>query len=96
MAIGDGISMQMGTATTQRVPAAGVEEKITAILKEGTTDVLNSEDAGVTVAIIAAGVVTTTDPVGWNNCALMFDENANVRKEGTTDRVVICGVQTNA
>jgi hypothetical protein len=96
MAIGDAIAVIMGTAQTDRQPATGVEEKITSISKGGTTDELQFYDGNATVGFMVAALVTTTNPVGWENCAIMLTNEMRLRKTGTTDRIFICGVQTNA
>ena len=96
MAIGDAVAVFLGTGATTRTLAAGVEEQISCILKAGSTDNITMEDGSNSVEILAAATVTNAGTTNTYNMALMTDENMEVRKNGTTDRVYFGGVQTNA
>ena len=100
MAIGDAISVIMGPANTTRLPAAGVEEKITAIMKGGATDFVVND--GNNVSLLAGGATTDTADAtsstksGMMNLAVMITNSVGLQKLGTTDIIWVCGVQTNA
>lgn len=95
-AIGDAVSVMLGTATTTRQPASGVEEQLSALVKEGTTDSLSAFDGSAALGILAAAVKSSAD-VDPNvyNIAYMSSNAVYIRKEGTTDVVQVSGVQTN-
>ena len=99
MAIGDAVAQLMGAAETTRQPSSGVEEKITFIAKEGSTDRLDYSGA---IRIVNTGVTTmdsdataATDSRTFN-MALMITNSVYIIKQGTTDIIGIGGVQTNA
>ena len=58
MAVGDAVSVLMGTANVTRQPASGVEEQISAIVKVGTTDKLALDDGSGTHDILDATIAT--------------------------------------
>ena len=104
MAIGDAVSVNLGTAQTDRQPSSGVEEQITAVIHNGNTDPSAMYDGSVSMQIIAGGVNThTASAVGTTasnrqmyNMALMSTNAVYIRKMGTTDVIYFGGVQTNA
>jgi len=90
MAIGDAVAAFLGTATVNRQPSSGVEEQISAFVKHGTTDNISTYD-GTNVVII----FTSFSADKLNNSAIMITNSIYLRKEGTTDRCYVGGVQTN-
>jgi hypothetical protein len=95
-AIGDAVAVIIGTADVTRQPSSGVEEKITSLLKNGTTDVVTIEDATSGVAVVPAAVGGSTDIATMRLTGYMITNGLFINKTGTTDRLVIMGVQTNA
>ena len=102
MAIGDAFSAILGTATTNRQPASGVEEQLASISKNAVTDDLAIYDGSTTIAIIGhftTGQSTTgaNSAAGeFSNMSVMISNATYLRKTGTTDHVAISGVQTNS
>tara|TARA_Y100000310_G_scaffold268220_1_gene280727 strand:- start:104 stop:412 length:309 start_codon:yes stop_codon:yes gene_type:complete len=102
MAIGDAVAAFMGAAGTNRQPSSGVEEKITAVTKQQTTDSIAIYDGSNERDIVAAGAtVSNTDATasqhsGAHNMAYMITNSVYLRKGGSTDIVSVHGVQTNA
>jgi len=101
-AIGDAVAAYMGTATVNRQPSSGVEEQIAAIIKPDTTDHFFVYNGSTTDRIIANGARTDEkedSASAWNNipynCSIMITNSVYLRKDGTTDRVAVSGVQTN-
>ena len=102
MAIGDAVVAFMGTAITNRQPSSGVEEQITGIVSNGTTDSMNLYD-GSNVLALYDSAVATQRPAGHAgamigggyNLAIMITNAVYLRKDGTTDRDAVFGVQTN-
>ena len=103
MAIGDAVAAYMGTAATNRQPSAGVEEQISGLIKSETTDSMNIYDGSTEYAWYGAAI--RTDVVhgdaaatrnGPFNMALMITNSVYLRKGGTSNRVVVFGVQTNS
>jgi hypothetical protein len=105
MAIGDSVQQMIGAATTNRQPSSGVEEQISAIVKEGETDLIAVYNGSIFRAILRA-VIQTGDAVGDTanaperkdsyNTSIMITNSVYIRKAGTSDVVYIGGVQTNA
>jgi hypothetical protein len=103
MAIGDAVAVIMGTATTNRQPASGVEEQISSIVKHGTTDDVLLWDGSVQANLFEPAV-DLAEPQGNAgatrnmpfNMALMITNSVYLRKGGSTDRIYAGGVQTNA
>ena len=104
MAIGDAISLILGTAETPRQPASGVEEQISMIVKESGNDRIDVYN-GTTVVQAFLGTVRTYGPNDASaddfnatpyNMAWMLTNSVYMRKSGTTDNIYIGGVQTNA
>lgn len=103
MAIGDSVVFQLGTAADSHQPASGVEVQIMSIFKPGATDPVVMDDGSITAAILVPAIKTAqiqgdaaapnTEP---HNVAIMIDNGFFITKQGTTDNVVFCGVQTNA
>jgi len=103
MAIGDAVALYMGTAIENRQPSSGVEEQITAFNKSGGTDALNFYDGTTVLYIIDTNDKTVVDlsadtatRVMAENMAYMITNTIYLRKTGTSDRIVVMGVQTNA
>lgn len=104
MAIGDAVAAFLGTGTVNRQPAVGVEEQISSIIKPALTDAINLYDGTNTLVIIALnigtsaglGVSTQSGIASPANLAIMITNSVYLRKTGTTDRIYIGGVQTNA
>ena len=94
MAIGDAISITLGTATTAYQPASGVETQIMAYSKTGSTDQVSIQTSGVNFCTGNISGITETST--GKNIAYMFTNTVYPRKEGTTDTIWISGVQTNA
>lgn len=103
MAIGDAVAALLGTATTSRQPSSGVEEQISMIAKDSETDRISTTDGTNNVEWFAAAT-STQQPQGSSaatrnmpfNTACMLTNTIYITKQGTTDRVYIGGVQTNA
>ena len=103
MAVGDAVSTYMGTAETNYQPSSGVEVQITGIVSNGTTDSMNLYD-GTNVLALYDSAVATQRPAGnaaamiggGYNLAIMITNALYLRKDGTTDRDAVFGVQTNA
>lgn len=103
MAIGDCFSVNIGTATTDRQPASGVFEQISAIVKGQGTDGIALYD-GTNTPQIYPGAMLNNLPQGNaaatrnnpNNLALLIGNTVYVRKEGTSDRIALAGVQVDA
>ena len=102
MAIGDAIAVVLGSAETDRQPASGVEEQITAIVKGGTTGAPAIYDGSNTAEIIVPGNQTNLDVVdaaqagvASGNMALMITNSVYLRKTTASDTVYFAGVQTN-
>lgn len=105
MAIGDEAIQRLGTAAENRQPSAGVEEKVGSVMKQGTTDAFQLYDGTNSVEWLAAPAETGVRIAIGNNADLAFsaykqctmiDNSVYARKPGTTDIVVVSGVQTNA
>ena len=101
MAIGDAVAQLMGTAVTNRQPSSGVEEQISAIVKDLLTDSLFIYDGSNLITIIGIFNTHTTDNANAvhqpiYNASIMITNSAYLRKAGTTDRVFVSGVQTNS
>ena len=96
MAIGDAVAVFMGPGTTNRQPSAGVEERITANVSNGSTDPMTVYE-GVNFPSIVDGSVTgggATDLV--RQMKVIITNSIYLRKTGTTNLHYIGGVQTNA
>lgn len=103
MAIGDAVSAGMGTAEVTRQPSAGVEEKITSIIKEGATDIIRQYNGSTQIGIMQGAAITSPITTGTGAfyaslylLGLFIDNSTYLRKTGTTDIVHVSGVQTNA
>lgn len=103
MAIGDAFAVVLGTATTNRQPASGVFEQISAIAKDGTTDAAFYYDGSNELTILNAAVSpqqvqgsAAATRLTTMNTALLIGNDTYYRKGGTTDRHVISGVQVDA
>lgn len=101
-AIGDAIAVIIGTAATNRQPASGVEEQITSVDKSSTTDAIWMYDGTNNLSLLATTERTDLDMVNAiqiaaqpYNMAIMITNSVYIRKNGTTDRVYMGGVQTN-
>lgn len=103
MAIGDGFSILMGTAITNRQPSAGVFEQVGGIPKDNATDGIVTYDGTNSVNILATGVKTDNPQSAGNNItmnvynmALLIGNTVYIRKNGTTYRIAVSGVQVDA
>ncbi len=103
MAIGDAVSQILGTAATNRQPSSGVEEKITSIAKESGTDQAYAYDGTNTLELINGAAITgavhgNAAAVYFNalNVSVMLTNAVYFQKPGTSNRIHISGVQTNA
>ena len=103
MAIGDCFSVFLGTATANRQPSAGVFEVVRSITKAETTDAFVAYDGSNAVDIYFAAARTS---IGENfelnthltctlNLSHIIGNSVYVRKEGTTRRVGLSGVQVD-
>lgn len=99
MAVSDIWIQLFGTAVETRIPASGVAERVTFIVKPQGVDGIVLTDLSTDLIILAAtaendlGSVAafTLTPAG------LFIDNANsLEKIGTTDSVYMGGVQVNA
>ena len=102
MAVGDAIAVILGTATTNRQPAAGVVEQISAIVKSATTDAAAITDGSNPRSILTGSLVTGADSVDATapeahvyNMAFLSNNSVFIRKDGTTDRICFMGVQVD-
>jgi len=103
VAIGDCFAVFMGTATTNRQPAAGVFEEVSSLMKSGTVDDVLTYDGTDGVTQITGAVATDRDIIDSTqtshptfNMALKIGNTVYLRKAGTTDRIAISGVQVDA
>ena len=104
MAIGDAVSVILGTAATNRQPSSGVVEQLTAVVHNGNTDPSALYDGSTTVQILAGGVNTqTASAVGTTasnrsayNLAILSSNSVYIRKVGTTDQIAFSLVQVGA
>jgi len=104
MAIGDAIAVLLGTAETSLQPASGVEAQISSITANGNTDAPKLYDGTNNSQIIdgsvntqtASAVGTTGSPRNVYNMAIMITNSLWLLKAGTTDRLSVGGVYTNA
>jgi len=103
MAIGDAVSALLGTGTVTRQPSSGVEEQISCIAKSTVSDPLNIYDGSNTIAALEAGINTAvpashsaTANMTYYNISIMITNSVYIQKGGTTDRIYVGGVQTNA
>lgn len=101
MAVGDAFGQFLGAATESRQPAAGVEERVTVIAKLASTDTVLFDDATTTQGIVDAATLTNTVNTDAKNAAMfnlfiMITNTNFITKNGSTDTMYICGVQTNA
>ena len=101
-AVGDAVAQMMGAGPTNRQPAAGVEEKITSLVKEQATDGIGIYDGTTFRRLIDAANLTGGGPTGATqvqqpvySMGLMITNSVYLRKEGTTDIIGVSGVQTN-
>ena len=104
MAVGDAFSVILGTAVTDRQPSAGVEEQVTAALKDGATggNDLVMYNGSSTVTFLASNVRTYSPNPQANgdsphmdffNTAMHINNTVYIRKQGTSERIFCCGVQ---
>ena len=99
MAIGDAVAAFLGPGSVTRQPAAGVEERITAIVKDRTTDRLTTSGGGQDLNIMDAAIDLAATAGGPNSgylTGIMIDNSFFLAKTGTTDGIGVFGVQTNA
>jgi hypothetical protein len=102
-AIGDSFAVLLGNAATNRQPASGVFEEISSIITGGTTDPAQFYD-GTNSQQILNGVARTDINQGNSgavrfvpyNMAIKIGNAVYYRKNGTTDRHGVCGVQVDA
>lgn len=102
MAIGDAFVALVGTAETDRQPASGVFEKVTALSKEGLTDAITWRTASTPIGVINTSVSTiqpsaNAASINWAiyNMAIFISNTVFIRKNGTTDLAAWSGVQVN-
>jgi hypothetical protein len=103
MAIGDNFAVMMGTASTDRQPASGVVEQVSAIVKPSAGDNVVQYDGALEMDLFV-GAVQTSVPWGNTNSfrnmpynmAIMIDNGTYLRKRLTTDRISAHGVQIDA
>lgn len=102
--IGDSFSVFMGTATVERNPASGVFEEISHINVDLVTDQVTLGDGTNEVSLFHQNVATY-QPAGHANApsqtpynmAIKIGNNSiRLRKQGTTDRIGVSGVQVDA
>jgi hypothetical protein len=103
MAIGDCFSVFLGTATANRQPSGGVFEVVRSITKAEATDAFVVYDGSNAVDIYAYQARTSigedtalnTHVTSTLNLAHLIGNSVYVRKEGTTNRVGLSGVQVD-
>jgi hypothetical protein len=104
MAIGDAFQASLGSGSTTRQPSSGVVEKLTAVIKDSATDrMLVGGTAGSSRGWIAAAVDTDTASAVSTvqmafdlfNMAVFITNSEACQKNGSTDTIVLCGVQVN-
>lgn len=102
MAIGDAISKFLGTATETHQPSSGVEQQISAVIKPGNTDDINVYDGtnalpifGGAIQTDVAHAVTGATRSGPYNMSIMITNTMYIKKNGTTNRFWIGGIETN-
>jgi len=100
MAIGDSFAVLLGTAATNRQPSSGVFENISSVVKEGTTDYLAMYDGSDVSEIYGDGTKTgdrEESPISSAyNQGTLIGNTVYFRKNGTTDRCGLSGVQVDA
>ena len=103
MAIGDAVAQRMGAAATDRQPSSGVEEQISAILKDEPNDATRLADSAgqyrlfmSTIEISQVQGNAAATRIQAYNMALMITNTVFLRKPGTDDTIVAMGVQTNS
>lgn len=103
MAIGDAVAVFLGTAATNYQPSSGVEVQISCTVKNDTNDAINLYDGSTTFGYLETNVQTNViaaDGESQNfsnyNTAIMITNALYLRKTGTSDRIYVGGVQTNA
>jgi hypothetical protein len=102
MAIGDVFNVEMGTAAEIRQPSSGVFERVTSITKTGTTDFTYFYDGSNQVEIFNTAVKTvipTEDSSAFRqglNLKILIGNTVYIQKAGSTDKIVIAGVQVDA
>lgn len=103
MAIGDAVASMLGTATTNYQPTSGVEVQISVVVKDSQSDSIDIYDGTNNVNMLAAGVETDlaqgNAASSWAqmyNTSIMLTNTVYLRKQGTTERMYIGGVQTNS
>ena len=104
MAIGDAVAAFLGTGAVNRQPSSGVEEKITAVQKDASSgDGIETYDGSNGIFIFRNDARTDSYQSEANqrfggdyNMALMITNSLYLRKAGTTSRIGVFGVQTNA
>ena len=104
MAIGDSFAAYIGTAQTDRQPSAGVSEELSSACVSGTTDKLVIYNGSVDRAILNPNVQTSEQVSAAArpslsapyNMSIRINNTVYMRKEGTTDRYGISGVQIDA
>ena len=98
MAIGDAIGVFLGPPATTRQPSSGVEEQISGAGKTGTTDVLDMTNGTNLAALYGANAQpghVDGCTAGFNN-GILINNTTYAKKQGTSDRVYLSIVQTNA
>lgn len=100
--IGDAVAVIMGTAATNRQPASGVEEQISSLVKSSTTDAVWTYDGTNNLSLLDTSEKTNLDMANSiqiaaqpYNMSIMINNSVYLRKNGTTDRIYVGGVQTN-
>jgi ABC-type molybdate transport system substrate-binding protein len=103
MAIGDAVGTFLGNAVGNYQPSSGVEVQLSALVKNGDADAIFMYD-GINVQTLLLAAVQTGEAHGdanstrqnMFNMAIMMTNSMYIRKTGTTDRMYLGGVQTNA
>jgi len=99
MAVGDAVAAILGTATTNRQPSAGVEEQISAICKSDATDAVRSYDGSDFINMFSANAQLAMRHGDSShrgrpyNMNYIINNTVYLRKDGTTDRITVHGVQ---
>jgi hypothetical protein len=103
MAIGDAVATFIGTAVSNYQPSSGVEVQLSSTIKSATADPLLIYDGTNTLSILNHDDITSEafDDVNTTrrrafNMSILLTNTMYIRKTGTTDRIYLGGVQTNA
>lgn len=103
MAIGDAVVFELGAGAESHQPASGVEERISAVVKDEVVDLTVFDNGTLAKQLWVAAVKSArllSDAAGaiepMYSMNLVISNGFFISKQGTTDVVAFSGVQTNA